>query len=264
MTPTLKAAFEGGAHEMELAANVHFVPRTNEKVYILVKLMPTEDNHISWQAGGYWEMGLHNWQRAQVCHELGHGLGLAHEQTRKDRDASITVQYNNIEAKHRFEYDINSSTNTEGAYDFLSVMHFSDRLYSVNPPTAKTMLVNSPNQKLQSYVGTGGVLSVLDRAGLAKRLGKGPQLSRIVTNTQDTGVGSLRAALYYAADHPGTTILFRIPKTDPGFDGSVFHIRVNETLPSIVSEGTVLDGSTQRALTGSTNGSRPKIGRAHV
>lgn len=84
--------------------------------------------------------------------------------------------------------------------------------------------------------------------------------SATVFNTNDNGPGSLRQALMDANAHPGTTIVFRIPRSDPGFDSTdgVFIIRPNSPLPPISSE-TVIDGATQTEFTGDTNPEGPEI-----
>ena len=74
--------------------------------------------------------------------------------------------------------------------------------------------------------------------------GAGPGATNIVTNTQDGGPGSLRAALYYAFDHPGTTITFNIPVTDPGLSNGVFNIQPSDALPGLWGN-TTLDAGTE-------------------
>jgi len=87
-------------------------------------------------------------------------------------------------------------------------------------------------------------LSFYDRAGLATNYGIGPAVSAVVTNTQDSGPGSLRTAMYYGFDHPGTTITFGIPTSDSGFSNNVFTIQPTDRLPSLVN-GTTIDGTTE-------------------
>lgn len=65
----------------------------------------------------------------------------------------------------------------------------------------------------------------------------------VVINTNDTGTGSLRAALTFAAANPNTTISFNIPANSA--TGGVFIIRPATLLPDISSNGTVIDGTTQ-------------------
>ncbi|UTW63691.1 DUF11 domain-containing protein [bacterium SCSIO 12741] len=78
-----------------------------------------------------------------------------------------------------------------------------------------------------------------------------------VTNTLDSGPGSLREALNTAnADSLIDTILFRIPISDPGFDTSrgVFRIEItSNNLPTIHAHNLVIDGCSQTAFTGNTN-----------
>src|SRR5207244_3563022 len=99
-------------------------------------------------------------------------------------------------------------------------------------------------------------LSKLDRAGMAVVYGNpSPLPSAIVTNTQDSGSGSLRAALYYAFDQStnsplvATTVTFQIPTTDPGFANGVFTINPTYLLVA-PGAGTNIDGSTQTAFSG--------------
>ena len=99
------------------------------------------------------------------------------------------------------------------------------------------------------------VLSASDRAGMAEVYGAGPPLTNIVSNTQDSGPGSLRAALYYAFDHPRTTITFDISTSDAGFSNNVFNILPTDGFPSLVN-ATTLDGSTEPA---NSNPNGPQI-----
>jgi len=81
-----------------------------------------------------------------------------------------------------------------------------------------------------------------------------------VTNTSDGGPGSLRQAILDANVSGGTphTIVFNIPTTDLGFDGSVFTIKPMSELPVVV-RSTTIDGTTQTAFTGDTNPFGPEV-----
>src|SRR5213078_3911494 len=108
-------------------------------------------------------------------------------------------------------------------------------------------------------------LSKLDRAGMAVIYGNpSPLPSAVVTNTNESGSGSLRAALYYAFDKSTdvppvpTTIVFNIPTSDPGFANNVFTIKPTYMLVA-PGASTTVDGSTQTAFTGDTNPSGPEV-----
>jgi titin len=74
--------------------------------------------------------------------------------------------------------------------------------------------------------------------------GAGSILSNVVTNTNDSGVGSLRASIFYAIDHPNTTITFNIPTNDPGHANNVYTIKPTDVMTTL-GAGTTVDGSTQ-------------------
>lgn len=87
-----------------------------------------------------------------------------------------------------------------------------------------------------------------------------PPACTTVTNTNDSGTGSLRDAITCANLNLGPdTISFNIPTTDPGFNGSVFVIRPLSALPTLTDNGTTIDGATQTVFTGNTNAAGPEI-----
>ena len=91
----------------------------------------------------------------------------------------------------------------------------------------------------------------------------------IVTNTNDSGLGSLRDCLNFANANPGTTISFNIPDTDLGFIDNApagpggndwWRITLATALPTITANNTTIDGGTQATNYGSdTNTLGPEI-----
>jgi CSLREA domain-containing protein len=89
----------------------------------------------------------------------------------------------------------------------------------------------------------------------------------VVTKTADTNDGvcdadcSLREAIAAANAGAGPqTITFNIPLTDPGFANGVFTISLASQLPGLTNiNGTTVNGQSQLAFTGGTNGSNPVI-----
>ncbi|HET9712595.1 MAG TPA: HYR domain-containing protein, partial [Pyrinomonadaceae bacterium] len=81
-----------------------------------------------------------------------------------------------------------------------------------------------------------------------------------VTNTFDSGAGSLRQAILDANANAGTphTIVFNIPTSDPGFDGNVFTIKPFSPLPELRG-GITIDGATQTTFAGDTNLFGPEV-----
>jgi hypothetical protein len=58
-------------------------------------------------------------------HEIGHTVGLWHEQSRKDRETFITINWASIlpDAKHNFDQHIQDGFDID-AYDYESIMHY--------------------------------------------------------------------------------------------------------------------------------------------
>ncbi len=68
-----------------------------------------------------------------TIHEIGHALGLWHEQSRADRDAFVTIAYENIIPSMAFNFDKHVSDGEDiGDYDYASIMHYPRWAFSKN------------------------------------------------------------------------------------------------------------------------------------
>ena len=67
-------------------------------------------------------------------HELGHVLGLLHEQTRPDRDCYINIHWDNILPgyKHNFRKKLCTSVRMYGDFDFESIMLYDSYSFTSN------------------------------------------------------------------------------------------------------------------------------------
>jgi hypothetical protein len=258
-TNTLTAAetntYFNGLREWELAANVQFVPHTNQARWILFTYNTNWIDNVSTGSAPQ-VVTVSSLSRAQVCHEMGHSFGFTHENIRPDATNYISVLTNNIadETHNIFFFTIDPTSVTNGPYDFESVMHLGWDFASTNPGVTATQAPKSPYFPRYQFRMGNYCLSPGDRAALAYLYSPATTLTNVVTTTADYGTGSLRAAIYYATDHPGTTIRFDIPPSDAGYSNGVFNIHLTGMLPPLVANGTVIDGSTQPGFT-----SRPLI-----
>lgn len=84
-----------------------------------------------------------------------------------------------------------------------------------------------------------------------------------VTNTGDSGTGSLRAAINSANTTPAGShaIVFNIPQADPGYSSTrgVWKIGLMSALPYITGSNITIDGTTQTTFAGNTNTYGPEI-----
>ena len=248
LTPAETNTYLDGLREWELAANVKFVPYTNQPNWILFSYNTNFLDHVS--GGGYSPqmVTVSSLSRAQVCHEMGHSFGFNHENIRPDATNYIIVLTNNIadEPDNIGLFTVDPTTVPYGNYDFESVMELGWDFDSTDPGVLATLQPKPPYFPRYQFRMGNYCLSHGDRAALAYLYGPpAVPLTNIVTTTADVGPGSLRAAIYYATDHPGTTVKFNMPTSDAGYSNGVFYIHLTGHLPPLVANGIVIDGSTQ-------------------
>lgn len=107
-----------------------------------------------------------------TIHEIGHAVGLHHEQTRRDRDQYIEVFVNNIISGKESNFAVHGTwrNSDSGPYDFDSIMHYSSYAFSKNgQPTIRKRSGGLISAQRQS-------LSVGDIEGVESMYGKTPAL----------------------------------------------------------------------------------------
>jgi hypothetical protein len=287
ITEPKKQQFRDGVAEWAAFANLHFLEFTGTPPanYITVQENPNpgEGGFSSsvGMAGGeqFIQFGQHSWNRGTVCHETGHALGLWHEQQRPDRDTYVVINWNNIDSGVQPNFAIISNGQTfSTSYDFYSIMHYARATFTNKPGTPNpnapdpTIDTIDPQAAYVQYLNVYGnvydrTLSKIERAGMAAIYGSpAPLPSAVVTNTKDSGPGSVRAAICFAFDRStdpspvATTITFNIPTSDSGYSSStgVFTVKPTALLPAL-GNGTTIDGSSQTTFTGNTNANGPEI-----
>jgi len=250
LTTSETNTYLAGLREWELAGNVKFVPYTNQASWILFDYNTNYLDHV-FTGTNPQVVTVSSLSRAQVCHEMGHSFGFNHENIRPDAANFILVLTNNIIPGDLFYFQIDPTTVTNGAYDYESVMHLGWDFDSTNFGVLASQQPKPPNFPRYQFRMGNYCLSPGDRAALAYLYGPpAVPLTNVVTATADVGPGSLRAAIYYATDHPGSVVRFNIPTSDSGYSNGVFNIHLTGHLPPLVANGMVIDGSTQPGFAG--------------
>jgi len=75
-----------------------------------------------------------------AIHELGHALGMSHEQKRPDAQDHITFHYDNIKDDWKSQFYPDENGFTKGAYDYGSIMHYPMVAESVAIDASKVIM----------------------------------------------------------------------------------------------------------------------------
>jgi hypothetical protein len=68
-----------------------------------------------------------------TVHELGHALGMWHEQSRADRNNFVRIVWENIDEEHKYNFDQHLTDGKDfGDYDYQSIMHYGPLSFSKN------------------------------------------------------------------------------------------------------------------------------------
>ncbi|TQV86538.1 pre-peptidase C-terminal domain-containing protein [Aliikangiella coralliicola] len=170
-------------------AKLEFIERTDQPNYIYVQ-NDSRNYATVGMVGGKQILSMVNWGSLYVIvHELGHSLGMWHEQQRSDRDQFVDIHLDNVKDGMAYNFSKHATTDY-GEYDFMSVMHYDLYAYSKNgqrtiePKSDYQAFVNIAGQR--SYISGGDQLNVASQYGAKKLSFTDTEFKRFLVSQFDT------------------------------------------------------------------------------
>ena len=111
--------------------NWRIVPRTKERDYVTFRHRPSSSSPVGRQGGQQFISLANNARFGGAAHEIGHAIGMHHEQNRADRDQRVVVMTDRIKGRsvYNFRQEPPETTCDHGPYDYGSIMHYSSKAF---------------------------------------------------------------------------------------------------------------------------------------
>lgn len=128
--------------------DIRLVPRTNEQEhpdYVTFQPGAGCSSSVGRQGGQQFVTLGSGCTMGNCIHEIGHTIGLWHEQSRTDRDLFIRIRFENITAgmEHNFYQHIDDGIDLD-SYDYSSIMHYPADAFSKNGQPTIEPVKNKP------------------------------------------------------------------------------------------------------------------------
>ena len=197
--------------------NVKFVSRNGELDHVIFKRVeniPGRGNSTLGRKGGRQNINLEDTAAlsgnpmdgasfSTAIHEMGHTVGLWHEQARMDRDSYVEVLWDNIQdEKDQFARHVKDGIDL-GPYDMTSRMHYNDTFLGKTDPVTGQKMTTMRSRIPGQLINPSEILSANDVAGI-NQLYPPVDCGRIPVLYQDVNSGHPSFSLEFSQPNLGS------------------------------------------------------------
>jgi hypothetical protein len=125
--------------------NYRFIARTTEADFVTFRVGGGCSSSVGRRGGQQFVNLAAGCATGSTIHEIGHVIGLWHEQSREDRDLFVVINWAKVQpgTEHNFDQHITDGDDI-GAYDFGSIMHYPRNAFSIDGTDTITPIVVVP------------------------------------------------------------------------------------------------------------------------
>jgi hypothetical protein len=140
---------------------IKFVDRTNEANFVTFRPGSGCTSAVGMQRGEQFITLGPDCTTGNCIHEIGHAVGLWHEQSRRDRELFVRINMENVTPgmEHNFSQHLNDGIDL-GTYDYASIMHYPKTAFSKNGQPTIEPTVGTPHIGQRNGLSEGDIKAV--------------------------------------------------------------------------------------------------------